>query len=64
MCGIFGVIAKEEKYKRKELVELLEDVAKLSQVRGKDSSGIAGIKSNLVENRDSILSGCFLLFNL
>ncbi|HQF43280.1 MAG TPA: hypothetical protein PK073_10250 [Ignavibacteriaceae bacterium] len=41
MCGIFGVIAKEEKYKRKELVELLEDIAKLSQVRGKDSSGIA-----------------------
>lgn len=41
MCGIFGVIAKEEKYNRKELVELLEDVAKLSQVRGKDSSGLA-----------------------
>lgn len=41
MCGIFGVIAKEEKYDRKELVKILEDVAKLSQVRGKDSSGFA-----------------------
>jgi len=41
MCGIFGVIAKENKYNRKELVELLEDVARLSQVRGKDSSGLA-----------------------
>jgi glutamine---fructose-6-phosphate transaminase (isomerizing) len=41
MCGIFGVIAKEEKYNRNELVKLLEDVAKLSQVRGKDSSGFA-----------------------
>lgn len=36
MCGIFGVIAKEEKYNKKELVKILEDVAKLSQVRGKD----------------------------
>ena len=41
MCGIFGVIAKEEKYNQKELVKILEDVAKLSQVRGKDSSGLA-----------------------
>ena len=41
MCGIFGVIAKEENYKRKELVKLLEEAASLSQVRGKDSSGIA-----------------------
>lgn len=41
MCGIFGVIAKEEKYNRIELIKILEDVAKLSQVRGKDSSGLA-----------------------
>lgn len=41
MCGIFGIIAKENKYNRKELVTILEDVAKLSQVRGKDSSGLA-----------------------
>lgn len=41
MCGIFGVIAKEEKYNKKELVNILEDIAKLSQVRGKDSSGLA-----------------------
>ncbi len=41
MCGIFGVVAKEENYNRNVLVNLLEDVAKLSQVRGKDSSGLA-----------------------
>ena len=41
MCGIFGVIAKEEKYNREDLVSILEEVAKLSQVRGKDSSGMA-----------------------
>ncbi len=41
MCGIFGVIAKEEKYNRKKLVKLLEDVARFSQIRGKDSSGLA-----------------------
>lgn len=34
MCGIFGVIAKEEKYNKKELIKILVDVAKLSQVRG------------------------------
>ena len=41
MCGIFGVIAKEENYSRDDLVAILEEVAKLSQVRGKDSSGLA-----------------------
>lgn len=41
MCGIFGLIAKEEKYNKKELVKILENIAKLSQVRGKDSSGLA-----------------------
>jgi glutamine---fructose-6-phosphate transaminase (isomerizing) len=41
MCGIFGVIAKEENYNRNDLVGLLEEVATLSQVRGKDSSGLA-----------------------
>ena len=41
MCGIFGVIAREENYNKKDLIKLLEDVAKISQVRGKDSSGLA-----------------------
>lgn len=41
MCGIFGIIAKEENYSRTELINLLEEVARLSQVRGKDSSGLA-----------------------
>jgi asparagine synthetase B (glutamine-hydrolysing) len=41
MCGIFGVIANEDKYNRKVLIKILEVAAKLSQVRGKDSSGLA-----------------------
>ncbi|GIK22984.1 MAG TPA: hypothetical protein PKD03_00015 [Ignavibacteriaceae bacterium] len=40
MCGIFGLIAKEDNYNKKTLLKTLEDVAKLSQVRGKDSSGL------------------------
>ncbi len=41
MCGIFGIIAKEGKYNKRNLVKILEDLAKFSQVRGKDSSGLA-----------------------
>ncbi|MBW7843831.1 MAG: hypothetical protein H3C40_14005 [Ignavibacterium sp.] len=41
MCGIFGLIAKEDNYNKKTLIKTFEDVAKLSQVRGKDSSGLA-----------------------
>ncbi|MHC1738592.1 MAG: hypothetical protein AB9882_11345 [Ignavibacteriaceae bacterium] len=41
MCGIFGVIAKESEYKKEDLVKILETLARLSQVRGKDSSGLA-----------------------
>lgn len=41
MCGIFGVIANEEKYSRKELLKVVVDLARFSQVRGKDSSGLA-----------------------
>ncbi|MCR4417180.1 MAG: glucosamine 6-phosphate synthetase [Ignavibacteria bacterium] len=40
MCGIFGVIAQEKKHNRKELLKILEFIGLLSQVRGKDSSGI------------------------
>ncbi|MEG8947223.1 hypothetical protein [Rosettibacter firmus] len=41
MCGIFGIIAREVDLNRKNLISKLEYIAKLSQVRGKDSSGIA-----------------------
>lgn len=41
MCGIFGLIAKEDSYDKAILIRTLEAAAKLSQVRGKDSSGIA-----------------------
>lgn len=41
MCGIFGIIAKDKVYERKNLLEILEKLATFSQVRGKDSSGLA-----------------------
>lgn len=41
MCGIFGIIAIENNYNRIDLLEILENVAENSQVRGKDSSGLA-----------------------
>lgn len=41
MCGIFGILAKEGYYNKTYLLKILENLAKLSQVRGKDSSGLA-----------------------
>ncbi len=55
MCGIFGIIVREECYDRNGLVKILEDVAKLSQVRGKDSSGLA-IRFESI-NRIDVLKG-------
>ncbi|MFH0734347.1 MAG: glucosamine 6-phosphate synthetase [bacterium] len=49
MCGIFGVIAKEQSYKQTTLLNILEKIAKLSQVRGKDSSGVAILNKNNYE---------------
>jgi len=42
MCGIFGVIAKNEScYSRSLLKNTVERIAILSESRGKDSSGLA-----------------------
>lgn len=42
MCGIFGVVARCESLEEREVVErLLAAVARLSQTRGRDSSGFA-----------------------
>ena len=41
MCGIFGVIGKTEKYANADFVGILEKIARFSEVRGKDSSGLA-----------------------
>ncbi len=42
MCGIFGVIGNHSStFESKELIHLLGTVAKYSEARGKDSSGIA-----------------------
>lgn len=39
MCGIFGLIAKEDLYSKKKLIKLAEDLSIFSQSRGSDSSG-------------------------
>ena len=41
MCGIFGIIANDENFQRKTLINFVEYLAKLSESRGKDSSGFA-----------------------
>ena len=53
MCGIFGIIAKEEIYSKIILTPILEDLARYSQVRGKDSSGMA-FKNNNKKSYDII----------
>jgi len=41
MCGIFGLISKQDSpYTEKELLHSFTTIAKLSETRGKDSSGI------------------------
>lgn len=41
MCGIFGVIADNNKHDVLETIKIMEDLGRLSQARGKDSSGFA-----------------------
>ena len=44
MCGIFGVIVKEDSnYSNKFLKKSLKLLAKLSETRGKDSSGLCSL---------------------
>ncbi|MCK6650117.1 MAG: hypothetical protein L6Q66_10720, partial [Bacteroidia bacterium] len=43
MCGIFSVIAKSSEVKTEIAHKLLTDVARLSEVRGVDSSGLCYI---------------------
>ena len=56
MCGIFGVITKEESgYSNKFLKKSLKTLAKLSETRGKDSSGLCSI--NHQNNSFDIIKG-------
>jgi hypothetical protein len=62
MCGVFGIIARNKNYSKKELFNILEKLAKLSQVRGKDTSGFAyrfGIDETV-----KVLKGPFSINNL
>ena len=56
MCGIFGVITKKESgYSNKFLKKSLITLAKLSETRGKDSSGLCGL--NHKNNSFDIIKG-------
>ncbi|MFD2568099.1 hypothetical protein [Pseudotenacibaculum haliotis] len=56
MCGIFGVIAKKEaKYNNQFLKKSLNTIAKLSETRGKDSSGLCTL--NHTTNSFDIVKG-------
>ena len=56
MCGIFGIITKEESsYSNKFLKKSLKTLAKLSETRGKDSSGLCNL--NHQNNSFEIIKG-------
>ncbi|MBK9284933.1 MAG: hypothetical protein IPM51_11560 [Sphingobacteriaceae bacterium] len=63
MCGIFGLIVKENtKIDTKHIQLILEKIAKLSIARGKDSSGIC-FKNNY-SNTIDIIKGDIPVYNL
>jgi len=48
MCGIFGIIVKENSaYPRAELLDILNKAATYSEERGKDSSGLAIVDNDI-----------------
>lgn len=56
MCGIFGIITKSESsYSDKFLKKSLNTLAKLSETRGKDSSGICSL--NNLDNSFHVVKG-------
>ena len=49
MCGIFGIISKKESsYSTDFLQNTLTSLAKLSESRGKDSSGLCMLENDTV----------------
>ena len=56
MCGIYGVItAKNSKYSKEVLSKFLEELAFLSETRGKDSSGLCVFDQN--KSRIEVVKG-------
>lgn len=56
MCGIFGIITKEDNnYNLSERLDILLKAAAFSEVRGKDSSGLALLDKNV--NKIKVLKG-------
>ena len=56
MCGIFGIITKEgSNYERTQLFDILTKAATYSEVRGKDSSGLALIDN--ASNKIKVIKG-------
>ena len=56
MCGIFGIITKEKSsYSNNFLKKSLKNLAKLSETRGKDSSGLCCL--NHKDNSFDVIKG-------
>lgn len=62
MCGIFGIVARNNKYEAADSLRVFEQIAKYSQDRGKDSSGVV-FRDNTTR-RIKILKGALPITNL
>lgn len=63
MCGIFGVIAaKDSSYSEHFLKNVITELGKLSQTRGKDSSGLCSYNS--ISNKIDVIKGPVPISNL
>ena len=63
MCGIFGVIATDKcRISNSDLIKSVNELAKMSESRGKDSSGLAILNQN--SNNLDIFKGPIPITNL
>ena len=61
MCGIFGIIAKDNKYKKKFLEKDISRLFLLSESRGKEASGLSVLnKHNISTYKDSVMASDFI----
>lgn len=48
MCGIFGIVAKAARFSHQELTRICDDLFRLSESRGKESSGLAALTAETI----------------
>ena len=61
MCGIFGIIAKDNKYKKKFLEKDISRLFLLSESRGKEASGLSVLNNqNISTYKDSVMASNFI----